>query len=824
MKGPLMNDHSPAPRPEDEPRAPLFGEKLDTDLTSYLVGELSLEDRMRVEEELVSNAAFRAEHDARKKSLALLHAAAGEKPVLAEERRAALEAAATTVPAASPKRTRPLLIPLGVAAAMLIAVALFSLTQVVSLSRKKTEPRDDVASRHKGQEVRAVVTQTPASKPTPAVSPVAETVHEQVKSSEMPGQAPSVRTPGGSSVGKNALTPTQQPPARSGSALRRDMKHAPRILADSPSHDPRTKPDRIVAPSLARRSRAAMKENAFYDPSARWDKDRAGGGQRDSLRPDESGDSQTITREQVSSLLERLRRQKDESPAAMFFRYWGDNPFVTTATDPQSTFGLDVDTASYTLARSYLARGALPPKAAVRTEEFVNYFPSRYPAPTNTDLAIHAEIAPSQFAHRENVYLLKVGVKAREVADVDRKSLSLTLVIDVSGSMKQENRLELVKDAMRTLLTRLREGDSVGIVSFSTTANEVLSPTSALKATKILGALSQLQPRGSTNVQQGLELGYAMALRHLQEDGSNRVVLLSDGVANTGLVTPEQILGRIDECREKGVLLNTFGVGMGNHNDYLMEQLADRGDGICAYVDSPQEARRLFQESLAGTFETVARDAKIQVEFDPGVVLAYRQIGYENRAIADKDFRNDKVDAGEVNAGHEAVALYELETRGALAKSPGIIRLRYKTMADEEIVELAKQAPGESVSRFEDASPRFRLSACVAGLAEHLRRSYWSRASTMGEVIELATELRVLEGAGETRISEFIELASRAEMFLSRKPGANDFGRVIDELKRNHYLKARYDELNGKNAAEILEKLEEQNLLLEEQIRKLADG
>ncbi|HLU48061.1 MAG TPA: von Willebrand factor type A domain-containing protein, partial [Planctomycetota bacterium] len=338
-------------------------------------------------------------------------------------------------------------------------------------------------------------------------------------------------------------------------------------------------------------------------------------------------------RELVDAVLTELDRRPGETPSTMFFRHWGDNPFVEAESDPQSTFGLDVDTASYTLTRAYLfERGVLPPPEAIRTEEFVNRFDyGLAPPEEGRDFRIETNLGPSIFAHEPTYKLLAIGVRARDVEKAERKPASLVFVIDTSGSMRQENRLELVKDGLRLLVPELGEGDSVGIVAFDSEAHVILEPTSADQKERILDAIARLQPNHSTNVDAGLRAGYTMASQSRFANGTNRVLLLSDGVANTGVTVADQMLERVAEHRRQGIYLTTVGVGMGNHNDALLERLADRGNGQAIYVDRVEEARRVFVENLTGTLETVARDARIQVEFDSKKVLRYRLLGYENR-------------------------------------------------------------------------------------------------------------------------------------------------------------------------------------------------
>ncbi|MBI4880056.1 MAG: von Willebrand factor type A domain-containing protein [Planctomycetes bacterium] len=310
----------------------------------------------------------------------------------------------------------------------------------------------------------------------------------------------------------------------------------------------------------------------------------------------------------AASILESCRRLPGETPSMMYFRFWGDNPFELASLDNLSTFGVDVDTASYALARNYLTRGLIPEKAQVRTEEFVNYFRPDVPPPQDGVFALHLEAAPSLFGG-ENRWLLRVVLRARETPPAERPPQNITFVIDTSGSMAQENRLELVKHALRLLLTELKEHDRVAIVRFSTDASLVLPLTSVRERALIEEKLFGLAPQQSTNAAAGLALGYQQALSGFDPEARNSVLLLSDGVANTGVTDHEQITRDAAEYRAKGIALNTVGVGMGNHNDVLLEQLADRGDGTCCYVDTPQEAKRALVDRFSGAFVPGAREA-----------------------------------------------------------------------------------------------------------------------------------------------------------------------------------------------------------------------
>ncbi|MCZ6791999.1 MAG: von Willebrand factor type A domain-containing protein, partial [Planctomycetota bacterium] len=520
-------------------------------------------------------------------------------------------------------------------------------------------------------------------------------------------------------------------------------------------------------------------------------------------------------------VLSQLDRRAGETPDMMFFRFWGDNPFVDTRTDGcLSTVAVDVDTASYTLMRNYLmSRRLLPPPEAVRTEEFVNYFPGGLEPPTGSAaFAVHTEVAPSPFAHESSYLLLKIGIKAREVAKEERKPCALVFVVDTSGSMRREDRLELVKDGLRLLVPELDEGDSVGIVAFDREARTVLEPTPASERERILDAVGTLHANQNTNVDAGLRLGYEMAARSYLQGANNRVILLSDGVANTGVTEAAQILERVRSQREKGIYLTCVGVGMGNHNDALLEQLADRGDGQCVYVDRREEARKVFVDNLTGTLEVIARDVKIQVTFDPKKVVRHRLLGYENRAMAHHLFRDNTVDAGEVGAGHEVVALYELKPAGDARGKLATVRLRYQTVEHNEAVEMEHDVDaGGARSRFEDTSPHFQLSALVAEFAEVLRDSYWARGNDLSRVASL-TQALLGEGEGKLGTSkelvELVALMKKADALVRLRDSRTDERReVVDALKDVRYRSAVLDELGGRRDADRqhLDSLRRQN-------------
>lgn len=468
----------------------------------------------------------------------------------------------------------------------------------------------------------------------------------------------------------------------------------------------------------------------------------------------------------------------DQAYGDMFFQAYGTNPFIDTEDDAQSTFGIDVDTASYTMARSYLERGNLPPADAIRVEEFINYFDYDDPAPRSKDFAVVAEGAPSPFASTARTYLLRFALKGREIAESQRKSAVLTFVVDVSGSMNRENRLGLVKRALRLLVEQLDSGDAIGLVVYGSNGQVLLEPTS--DHTRVLAAIESLRPGGSTNAEEGLVLGYSTARRHFREGAINRVILCSDGVANVGRTGPDSILARIGSEADEGIELTTVGFGMGNYNDVLMEQLADKGDGNYAYVDDLDAARRVFVENLSGTLETIAGDAKIQVEFDRNVVQSYRLLGYENRDIADRDFRNDAIDAGEIGAGHQVTALYEVKLRSASPRrgNPNVatLRLRYKSKRSGKVVEDAVNLRRSDLAgSWAKGSRGLQLAATAAEFAEVLRGSYWAKDSDLSG---LAQRVRGLahSGSWDSDLAEFTELIERAARLRGATTGGWEDG------------------------------------------------
>ena len=444
-----------------------------------------------------------------------------------------------------------------------------------------------------------------------------------------------------------------------------------------------------------------------------------------------------------------------------FFQHYGVNPFIDTEDDQFSTFAIDVDTASYTVARKFLDDGFLPDQNAVRVEEFVNYFDQGYEVPTEDAFAIHIEGSPSPFGGSSH-WLMRVGLQGKDLLEEERQDATLVFTIDISGSMAREDRLGLVKQSLHLLVDELRSDDKVAIVTYGDRGSVLLEATEGRNKGEILQAIDSLQSGGSTYVEDGLKVAYRLAVDEVEPGRITRVMVLSDGVGNVGNTGPDSILNQIQEYVDQGVTLTTIGFGMGNYNDILMEQLANDGDGAYYYVDALSEAQRIFVDDLTGTLQFIAKDAKVQVDFNPDTVSRYRLLGYENRDVADEDFRNDAVDAGEIGAGHSVTALYELKLREGAEGTLGTVYMRYEDIGMNEIVEINRELQSTDLAvSFEEASSRFQLSAVVAEFAEVLRGSYWAKEGTLQAVADEAQRLQQLLPES-TDVAEFASLAAQA--------------------------------------------------------------
>ncbi len=442
------------------------------------------------------------------------------------------------------------------------------------------------------------------------------------------------------------------------------------------------------------------------------------------------------------------------------YKNYGTNPMIETATDHLSTFAIDVDTASFAIARTKILGGTLPPTSAVRVEEFVNYFHYNYPGPTDKKpFAVHMDGAPSPF--EAGRYLLRVGVQAKKLSKAERKPANLVFLVDVSGSMNSPNKLPLAKRALRVLVDNLNDGDTVSLVTYAGNTRVVLEPTALSNKGAIMSAIDDLQAAGSTAMSSGLDLAYQLAANNLSPKTLSRVIVLSDGDANVGARGYQAILKQIASKVKEGVTLTTVGLGMGNYKDHMMEQLANKGNGNYVYIDTISEARKVFQEQLGGTLDVVAKDVKIQVDFDKNAVRRYRLVGYENRDIADRDFRNDRVDAGEIGAGHTVTAIYAVELVKGNQAPLATVRIRAKQPRGETAKEFAFVFDSSFLSEdFTKASTDFRFAIAVIGAAEILRGSEHAKEWSLAEVIRVARNA-LGENRGNER-SDFVRLMSKA--------------------------------------------------------------
>ena len=450
----------------------------------------------------------------------------------------------------------------------------------------------------------------------------------------------------------------------------------------------------------------------------------------------------------------------------------------------------------------------------------MNYATPDLPAPTGGDVfGITMELAPSPFGPNAEAggehRLLRVGVRGMEVDMTERDPVALTFVVDVSGSMATGGRLELVKHSLRLLVGELDPADSIALITFNNTATRVLDMTSVGNGAAIERALYEMKTGGGTNAEGGLRLGYEEAVLAHTPGAQNRVVFLSDGVGNIGETNEQKLIADVKRARDKGIYLNTIGFGMTNHNDHFLEQLADGGDGLCNYVDSADEAQRALVDNFTGAFQTIARDVKIQVEFDKEQVLSYRQLGYENRAIADVNFRNDAVDAGEVGAGQQVVALYEVVLRDADPSNENPLattRVRYKapygkllTAAESDDKQLGANEATEIESSFywnqasglfDGSSIGFQKSALSAQFAEFLRRSSHAKGDSLSLLRYKLEELA--RTSGDAEVIELSALVQLAQPQLEPELLAqNNLRRAADDLQQFEYDCLRTSYLDG---------------------------
>jgi Ca-activated chloride channel family protein len=476
-----------------------------------------------------------------------------------------------------------------------------------------------------------------------------------------------------------------------------------------------------------------------------------------------------------------------ETEAAGADRYAeiNENPFLEAKQAPLSTFSIDVDTASYSNVRRYLKDGQLPPKDAVRIEEMINYFDYSYPQPLgDAPFSVTTETAscPWNSKHR----LAMIGLQGKKVALDNTPPSNLVFLLDVSGSMMEPNKLPLVQSGLKLLVNQLKPNDRVAIAVYAGSTGLVLPSTPASKKSEILNAIDRIQGGGSTNGGAGIQLAYNTAQENFIANGNNRVILATDGDFNVGTTSDSALVDLIEQKRKSGVFLSVLGFGSGNLNDSMMEKLADKGNGNYAYIDSQDEAKKALGEQVAGTLYTIAKDVKIQVEFNPAKVAGYRLLGYENRMLANKDFADDKKDAGEIGAGHSVTALYEIVPAGQPVENDGIelkyskvqptetnfsselltVKLRYKEPKEDKskLLTMGLMDGGQDITV---ASDNMQLATSVAQFGLILRDSRYKGSSNVGSILSLANSASGNDLNGYR--GEFINLVGQAKRLINSR-------------------------------------------------------
>ena len=737
--------------------------------TEYVLDEMDLEERTAFEHEIESDPnAWRILEEVRESVVLLEGAFASESPVgLSQEQRQRIEE--TLAPAEHPRRMR-----WGFAAAGLAAVLVMGLVTVMipsllrSGSAGVTQPIAQVAILPapapdtvptSGQRAQAQMRTVDAEQGADASVPVA--LATDLASTGLVG---GVRTPESEDMAKIETDSVVAVLSEQLSARPADVSQTFPPQPPAPPAPPmrlslsatRTFEEAANADGMLRNNLFAVRTPATFP---------------EEIRAEASGRLSVVFPD---------RRSRDAFDTEEYNRIV-DNPFVSASEDPLATLSIDVDTAAYANVRRFLNQRVLPPRDAVRIEELINYFDYDYAPPSSEHpLAVHAEIdsAPWRAEHR----LVRVGLKGLDVALEERPPTNLVFLIDVSGSMQDANKLPLLKDGMEMLVRGLGENDRVAIVVYAGASGVVLSSTRGDRRGRIIRALDQLRAGGSTNGGAGIQLAYDIAIANFIEGGVNRVILATDGDFNVGVTNNGDLTRLIEEKAETGVFLSVLGFGTGNYNDAGLEALADQGNGNYAYIDTIREARKVLVDEMAGTLITIAKDVKIQIEFNPLEVNAYRLIGYENRVLEDRDFNDDEKDAGEIGSGHTVTALFEVVPTGVDLDVPGVdplkyqvparasaaatsgelmtIKIRYKDPDGDESKLIETAVLNRVDVRDELASADFRFAVAVAAFGMILRDSPYKGDATFDSVIRMAEASRGSDPQGYR--AEFIELVRRA--------------------------------------------------------------
>lgn len=493
-----------------------------------------------------------------------------------------------------------------------------------------------------------------------------------------------------------------------------------------------------------------------------------------SCKKESSVDDIKIGSAKPGSKPEEIYEVNSLDPNTESYAGFEENPFESPQQSPLSTFSIDVDNASYTNIRRFINEGQKVPKDAIRVEEMMNFFKYNYPQPEGQHpFSINTEVSDCPW--NKNTQLVKIGLQGKNVPVTNLPASNLVFLIDVSGSMDEPNKLPLLKESMKILVKELRAKDKVSIVVYAGSAGVVLSPTSGDNKDEILEAFDDLSAGGSTAGGEGIELAYKLAQENFIKEGNNRIVIATDGDFNVGASTDDDMLKLIEEKRKSGVFLTVLGFGMGNYKDSKMEILADKGNGNYAYIDNIQEANRFLGKEFRGSMFAIAKDVKIQVEFNPKHVQAYRLIGYENRKLKDEDFKNDKIDAGELGSGHTVTALYEIIPTGVESDyvpsglkytkvktdesnqtdELATIKFRYKKPDGDKSIEIVNTVQNRKVS-LDRSSSDFKFTTAVAWFGLKLKDSKYITNSDSGAIKKLAKE--GLANDDEGYRAEFVRL------------------------------------------------------------------
>lgn len=774
-------------------------DELQYKLTAYALGELDDAQARELEEQLKNNPALQAELEEIRALSARLsgelgrEAQAGDQLRLSQEQKQTIHARADE--AVSPlkltqtqQHSRRVMWwrSAGVLAAMAACVAVLVTLQQVSQQQVQTP----VASRPTTTTGSDVAMQTPAdseikSDKLAASQPQAESLRGTVRLNDnvtpfVPGEGAARQN--GAVLGQTQSTPLMEQDAPgSGSAPASALKNGgfnPPVPAAAPATDGRDYANSKQADPARRRLAAVAPAPETTDKPAA------------SASPVPTAQPMIADRESIPHELIRTHRSFNTEA----YDTITDNPFMAVSQNPLSTFSIDVDTGAYANVRRFLYMRRLPPAGAVRIEEMINYFPYHYEGPGDdkTPFAVHVETGSAPWAHEHR--LVKIGLKGKEIAQAQKPAMNLVFLIDVSGSMTSADKLPLLKEGMKLLVNGLTENDRVSIVVYAGAAGLVLDSTPGSEKNTILAAIDKLMAGGSTNGGAGIQLAYELAQRHFIKEGVNRVILASDGDFNVGVSSRDQLIKMIEEKRQTGVFLSVLGFGTGNLKDATMEQLANKGNGQYHYIDSIREARKVLVHQMAGNLITIAKDVKIQVEFNPARVQGYRLIGYENRMLAKEDFNDDTKDAGEIGTGHTVTAVYEVVPVGV--KMPGdrsVDPLKYQPvepklgpaaingLASEELLTVKlryKQPDGDVSTKLEvpvvdsgkpwqEASSDFKFVASVAQFGMLLRNSPYKGTSDYAQVLDLA-QSGLGEQPDEYR-QEFVELINKARQIQERQ-------------------------------------------------------